>query len=84
VATAASDGNVAAIYGRFGIIARDDGVDVAMTILATGGNFASAGGLGVNAVRVALTFVGVALVTGDFFWGGVVGDAFDVGVAIDA
>jgi len=84
VAAAAGGGNVGVIDGRLGIVAGDDGVDVAVAILAGGGNFAGAGDLGVNAMRVALAFVGVALVTCNFFRGRVVGEAFDVGVAIYA
>ena len=84
VTAAAGDGNVGAIDGRLGIVAGDDCVDVAVTILAGGRNFSGGGDLGVNAVRVALAFVGVALVAGDFFRGHVVREGFDVGVAIDA
>jgi hypothetical protein len=84
VAAAAGGGNVGAAYGRFGIVAGDDLVDVAVTVLAACGNFAGDGDLGVNAMRVALSFIGVALVAGDFFRGRVVRDAFDVGMAIDA
>ena len=61
MAAAAGDGNVGAISRRFGIVAGDDGVDVAVAVLTACGNFAGGRDLGVNAVRVALAFVGVAV-----------------------
>jgi len=84
VAAAAGCGNVGVAYGRFWVVAGDDGVDVAVAVLAGGRNFAGAGDLGVNAAGVSFVRVGVTLVAGDFFRGRVVGEAFDVGVAIDA
>ena len=84
VAAAAGDGNIAAIDGGFGVVAGDDGVDVAVAILAACGDFAGTGDLCVNTMRVTLAFIGMALVAGDFFRRRVVGEAFDVGVAIDA
>ena len=84
VAAAAGGGNVDVIHGRFGIVTGNDLVDIAVAILAACGDFSGAGDLGVNAVRVALALIGVALVAGDFFRGRVVGEAFDVGVAINA
>ena len=80
----AGDGNVGAIDGRVGIVAGDDCVDVTVAVLTGGGDFSGGGDLGVNAVRVALALVGVALVAGDLFRGGFVRDGFYVGVAIDA
>ena len=84
VAAAAGGGNVGVIDGRFRIVAGDDGVDIAVAILAGSGDFSGGGDLGVNAMRVALALVGVALVAGNLFRGRVVGEAFDVGVAIYA
>ncbi len=84
VAATAGSGNVGVAHGRFGIVAGDDRVDIAVAILATCGDFAGDGDLGVNAMRVGFVRVGVALVAGDFFRGRIVRDAFDVGVAIDA
>jgi len=55
-----------------------------VAILAGGGNFSGGGDLSVNAVRVALAFIGVTLVASDFFWRRVVRQAFDVCMAIDA
>lgn len=59
-------------------------MDVAVAILATCGNFAGARGQGVNAVRISLPLVGVALGAGDFFRGGIVRETLDVCVAVDA
>ena len=56
---------------------------VTVAVLAGGGDFSGGGDLGVNAVRVALAFIGMALVASDFFWRGVVRDAANVGVTID-
>ena len=61
MASAAGGGNVGTADGGLGVVAGDDGVNVAMTILAACGNFTGAGDLGVNAVRIALAFIGVAL-----------------------
>lgn len=84
MAAAAGGGNVGAIDGGFGVVAGDDLVNVAMAVLAGGRNFTGGGDLGVNAVRVPLAFIGVALVAGDFFRGHVVRERFDVGMAVDA
>ena len=84
VAAAARGRNVDVVDGRLGIVTGDDFVDIAVAILAASGNFAGACDLGVNAVRVGFVRVGMALVAGNFFRGRVVGEAFDVGVAIDA
>ncbi len=55
-----------------------------MAILAGGGDLAGTSDLGVDAMRVGLAFVGVALGAVNFFRGRVVREAFDVGVAIYA
>ncbi len=83
VAAATGDGNVGAIDGGFWVVAGDDGMHVTVAVLAGGGDFSRGGDLGVNAVRVALAFIGMALVASDFFWRGVVRDAANVGVTID-
>ena len=84
VTTAAGGGNVGAIDGGFWIVAGDDGVQGTVAILTSSGDFSSGGDLGVNTVRIALALVGMALVAGDFLRRRVVGEAFDVGVAINA
>ncbi len=71
VAAAAGGGNVGVIDGRFGIVAGDDLMDVAVAVLAACGDFAVAYGLGVNAVRVALACASAWHWAQVIFFGGV-------------
>ena len=84
VTPAARSGNIRVSDGRFRIIGADDLVAFAVAVLARSGRNAGLGRLGVKAVLVGSLRLAMAIGATDLFRGCLVGEAFDILVAVDA
>ncbi len=84
VAPAAGGGNIGVIDGRLGIARALNLVNVAVAVLATGGNLSALVHFRVDAVLIRLAGIGVALRAADFLRGRLVRQALHILVAIHA
>lgn len=84
VTFSAGDGNVGVIDGRVRIVCSNDRMHRAMAVGTTGRGATGHSGFCMGAMRIRCKCVGVATCTGEFLGRCFVGQAFDVGVAVDA
>jgi len=84
VASAAGDRDMRMVDGRIGMTASENVVGITMTVLAIRGNSAAGDDLGMCAVRVGGLRVGMAIGAEDLLGRRLVGETFDVLVAVHA